>query len=67
MFYVKESIRVGENRFWERAIRRSPLKSLDSAKVLCDRSCKEDNQPFVIDVHGTVIHTGKKGKDYGDK
>jgi len=63
-FYVKESIATGYKQYWERAVRVSPLKTQDQAKALCDRSCRDDNEPFIVDAQGHVVYTGKRGKDY---
>ena len=64
MYYVKESIKIGEGQYWERAVRKLPLKTASIAKSLCDRSVMSDNQPFVISDKGVIVHIGAKGKDY---
>ena len=63
-FYVKESIATGYGGYLERALRTSPLKELGKAKALCDRSVRNDNEPYVVDEHRNVVYTGKRGKDY---
>ena len=64
MFYIKESIALGNGQFWERAIRVAPIESETAAKRLCDRSIKIDNQPFVVDKTGKIVYLANKGKDY---
>ena len=64
MYYAKESVKVSEGQYWERAIRKSPFKTEDAAKKACDRSRRDDNQPFVATETGWITFIGPKGKDY---
>ena len=64
MYYAKESILLGDGRYWERALRSRPFSTKEGAINLAEKNRKADNQPFVQNGHGTVIHTCKKGGDY---
>lgn len=64
MFYAMETVRDEGGQLHQRALRQSPLAKADVAQRLCDRSCKDDNQPFVMDAHRRIIYTAKAGKDF---
>jgi hypothetical protein len=64
MFYVKESVKLSEHRYWERCLRSRPFSKEEQAINYAKKRERPDNQPFVVDAKGNPIHVCQKGKAY---